>query len=115
LQTKQKRRSLIVWITDLAETAMTPEVIQAASEMMRRHLVLLVVIGQPDLSRLAAGQPQDVEQMFHTVAAHEVIHRRELLLARLRQHGALTLEVTSDSLSTSMVNAYLEVKQRNRL
>ena len=31
LLTDQKRRSLIVWLTDLAETAMTPEVIEAAS------------------------------------------------------------------------------------
>jgi uncharacterized protein (DUF58 family) len=52
--TTQKRRSLIVWLTDLAETAMTPEVIEAASMMMPRHLVLFVVIGQPDLGELAA-------------------------------------------------------------
>jgi len=49
LLTDQKRRSLIVWLTDLAETAMTPEVIEAASMMMPKHLVLFVVIGQPDL------------------------------------------------------------------
>ncbi|HEV2117121.1 MAG TPA: DUF58 domain-containing protein, partial [Terriglobales bacterium] len=36
----QKRRSLVVWITDLAETAMTPEVIQAALQVARRHLLV---------------------------------------------------------------------------
>ncbi len=39
LLSDQKRRSLVVWLTDLAETAMTPEVIEAASLMMPRHLV----------------------------------------------------------------------------
>ena len=29
---------------------MIPEVVEAASPMMPRHLVLFVVIGQPDLS-----------------------------------------------------------------
>ncbi|MFB3915384.1 MAG: DUF58 domain-containing protein [Terriglobales bacterium] len=115
LLSSQKRRSLVVWITDLAETARTPEVIRAASEMMPRHLVLLVVIGQPDLARLAATEPQDARQMFETVAAQEVIHRRELLLARLRQQGALTLEVASVTVSTAVVNAYLQVKQRSQL
>jgi len=115
LLTDQKRRSLVVWLTDLAETAMTPEVIDAASRMMPRHLVLFVVIGQPDLGELAAQQPKDEEQMFQIAAAQEVIHRRELLLARLRERGALALEVSSGSLSPTLVNSYLEVKQRNQL
>src|SRR5690348_391329 len=36
----QRRRSLIVWITDLAETAATPEVIESAGRLLPRHLVL---------------------------------------------------------------------------
>jgi len=59
LLTDQKRRSLVVWITDLAETAMTPEVMEAAFQLMPRHLVLFVVIGQPDLSTLGARKPED--------------------------------------------------------
>jgi uncharacterized protein (DUF58 family) len=115
LLTDQKRRSLVVWLTDLAETAMTPEVIDAASRMMPRHLVLFVVIGQPDLGELAAEEPKNEQQMFQIAAAQEVIHRRELLLARLRERGALALEVSSGTLSPALVNSYLEVKQRNRL
>jgi len=115
LLTGQKRRSLVVWLTDLAETAMTPEVIEAASRMMPRHLVLFVAIGQPDLGDLAAKEPKNAEQMYQVAAAQEMIHRRELLLARLREHGALALEVNSASLSPALVNSYLEVKQRNQL
>ena len=115
LLTDQKRRSLVVWLTDLAETAMTPEVIEAASQMMPRHLVLFVVIGQPDLDDLASRQPENEEQMFKIAAAQEMIHRRELLLARLRERGALALEVSSASLASVLVNSYLEVKARNRL
>lgn len=111
----QKRRSLVVWITDLAETAMTPEVIEAASQLMPRHLVLFVVIGQPDLNQLAAQKPEDIEQMYQTAAAQEVVHRRELLLARVREHGALALETSSGRLSTILVNSYLEIKQRSQL
>ncbi len=111
----QKRRSLVVWITDLAETAMTPEVIEAASQLMPRHLVLFVVIGQPDLNDLAAQRPEDVDQMYQIAAAQEVVHRRELLLARLRERGALAMETSSGKLSTTVVNSYLEIKQRNQL
>jgi uncharacterized protein (DUF58 family) len=111
----QKRRSLVVWITDLAETAMTPEVIEAASRLMPRHLVLLVVIGQPDLNELAAQRPEDVDEMYQIAAAQEVVHRRELLLARLRERGALAIETSSGKLSTTVVNSYLEIKRRSQL
>ena len=115
LLTDQKRRSLVVWLTDLAETAMTPEVIEAASMMMPRHLVLFVVIGQPDLGELAARTPRSESEMYKVAAAQEMVHRRELLLARLRERGALAMEVSSSAVSTALVNAYLQIKERNQL
>jgi uncharacterized protein (DUF58 family) len=115
LLTDQKRRSLVVWLTDLAETAMTPEVIEAASRLTPRHLVLFVVIGQPDLNELAARRPANVDQMYETAAAQEVVHRRELLLARLRERGALALETSAGSVSPALVNSYLQIKQRDQL
>jgi uncharacterized protein (DUF58 family) len=115
LLTDQKRRSLIVWLTDLAETAMTPEVIEAASMMMPRHLVLFVVIGQPDLGELAAMRPKSESEMYRVAAAQEMVHRRELLLARLRERGALAMEVSSGSVSPILVNSYLQIKERNQL
>lgn len=110
----QKRRSLVVWMTDMADTAMTPEVVQAASRLMPRHLVLFVVIGQPDLNQVAIQRPESVAEMFRSAAAQEVAHRRDVLLARLRSRGALALEASA-RLSPAVVNAYLEIKQRNRI
>jgi uncharacterized protein (DUF58 family) len=115
LLSDQKRRSLIVWLTDLAETAMTPEVIEAASMMMPRHLVLFVVIGQPDLGTLAAKDPQSASEMYRVAAAQEMVYRREILLARLRERGALALEVSSGSVTPVVVNSYLQIKERSLL
>ncbi len=109
----QSRRSLVVWITDLSETVMTPDVVRAATALMTRHVVLFVVIGEPDLQAMAARTP--AAEMYETAAAGEVVERRERLLARLREGGALALETTAASLSVAVVNGYLDVKQRNRL
>jgi uncharacterized protein (DUF58 family) len=111
----QSRRSLIVWLTDLAETAATPEVIECATKMARRHLVLLGVIGQPELRQIVAAGPKNANEMYRYTAALEVVQRRDLLLRRLRQQGALTLEVESERMSTALVNRYLEVKERSLL
>jgi uncharacterized protein (DUF58 family) len=115
LLSQQSRRSLIVWLTDLAETAATPEVIECAAKMATRHLVLLGIIGQPELRRLVAAGPENASAMYRYTAALEVVQRRDLLLRRLRQQGALTLEVDASRMSTALVNRYLEVKERSLL
>ena len=53
--------------------------------------------------------------MYETAAAQEVVSRRELMLAKLREGGALAFETTSSQLSLSVVNSYLDIKQRGRL
>jgi uncharacterized protein (DUF58 family) len=111
----QRRRSLVVWITDLAETAMMPEVIEAAAKLLPRHLVLFVAIGQPDLHIAASLRPGNVSEMYQVSAAQEVTHRRELLLARLRERGALALEADSGELAPLLVNSYLAIKQKSQL
>ena len=111
----QSRRSLIVWLTDLAETAATPEVIECAAKMASRHLVLFVVMGQPELRSVVTAAPKNSSEMYQYTAGLEIVQRRGLLLRRLRQQGALTLEVDPRKLSTALVNRYLEVKERSLL
>ena len=108
----QPRRSLILWVTDLAETAMRPEVIDGAMQLLRRHVLLFVAMAQPEVDRIADARPKNVEQMFRAAAAQEMAGRRELLLARLHEQGALTLDLDPDALTSSVLNQYLMVKER---
>jgi uncharacterized protein (DUF58 family) len=108
----QPRRALILWITDLAETAMRPEVIDGAMQLLKRHVLLFVAMAQPDVEAIAKGRPKNVEQMFRASAAQELAMRRELLLARLREQGALTLDLDPDKLTSAVLNQYLRVKER---
>jgi uncharacterized protein (DUF58 family) len=90
---RQSRRSLMVWLTDFAETATMPEVIEYAIHMTRRHLVVFAAIGQPDLTELA--------------------ERRQRLLRGLREHGVLVVDIGAVGLAGALINRYLEVKDRN--
>ncbi len=113
LLSEQHRRSLIVWITDLAETAGTPDVVEYALQMTRRHLVLFAAIGQPDLKERVARRPESEEAMFRYIAAIEIVQRRELLLRQLRQRGVLAMELMPGALAASIVNQYLDIKDRS--
>lgn len=108
----QPRRSLILWITDLAETAMRPEVIDGAVQLLRRHVLLFVAMAQPEVELIARTRPKNVEQMFRSAAAQEMAARRELLLARLSEQGALTLDLNPEALTSTVLNQYLTVKER---
>jgi uncharacterized protein (DUF58 family) len=108
----QPRRSLILWVTDLAESAMRPEVIDGAAQLLRRHVLLFVAMAQPEVELIARTRPKNLEQMFLATAAQEMAGRRELLLARLHEQGALTLDLNPEALTSSVLNQYLRVKER---
>jgi uncharacterized protein (DUF58 family) len=108
----QPRRSLILWVTDLAETAMRPEVIDGAVQLLRRHVLLFVAMAQPEVESIAQARPKNLEQMFRAAAAQEMAGRREVMLARLHEQGALTLDLNPESLTSSVLNQYLTVKER---
>jgi uncharacterized protein (DUF58 family) len=108
----QPRRALILWITDLAETAMRPEVIDGALQLLRRHVLLFVAMAQPEVEQIAQARPKNINELFRAAAAQEMAGRRELLLARLHEQGALTLDLNPEALTSSVLNQYLSVKER---
>jgi uncharacterized protein (DUF58 family) len=112
---RQRRRTLVIWLTDLAETAGTPEVIESAARLLRQHLVLFVAITQPELHELVACRPGSESEMYRYVAALEMIQRRELLRRRLSQQGAIAIELEPGQLAAGLITQYLEVKERGML
>ena len=115
LLTEQSRRSLVVWITDFAETPTTPEVIEYAMQMTQRHLVVFSAMSQPDLTALAESLPETKTEMYRHAAALEIAQRRDLLMRGLRQRGVFAFELAPGLLASSLVNQYLDIKERNLL
>jgi hypothetical protein len=80
--------------------------------LLRRHVLLFVAMAQPEVDSIAQQRPKNVEQMFRAAAAQEMAGRRELLLARLHEQGALTLDLNPEVVTSSVLNQYLRVKER---
>jgi uncharacterized protein (DUF58 family) len=111
----QRRRGLILWITELADSGRRPEVVDAAVDLARRHLVLLVVLVHPQLDQISKREPKTVEEMFVSTAATEILERRRELIVRLRAQGVLVVETSPGSVKADVINQYLEVKARGIL
>jgi uncharacterized protein (DUF58 family) len=115
LKNLQRRRGLMVWITELVDSAGTPELVTAASELVRRHLVVLVLLKHPELEELATRVPKTREEMFHSAAAQEMLERRRETVAQLERRGVLIVETTAQEIGMRAVSEYLEVKARGLL
>lgn len=115
LKQLQRRRGLIVWITELADTAGRPELVTAAAELARRHLVVLVLLKHPELSALANEVPADRAAMFHAAAATEMEERRRETILQLERQGVLIVEASAEEMGVRAVSEYLEVKARGLL
>jgi uncharacterized protein (DUF58 family) len=111
----QRRRALVLWITEMADSARRPEVADAAVDLARRHLVLLVVLSHPEIAAAAAREPRTALEMYESAAAQELTERRRLTLGALRARGVLVLETTPGALRSDAINEYLEVKARGTL
>jgi uncharacterized protein (DUF58 family) len=109
----QKQRALVIWLTDLAETAGLPDVIEGASRLAARHKVLFVVMGQSEMVSLAAAVPAARAETYRILAAQETLERRESLLRGLSQRGVTALELMPQHVTSGLVDRYLTLKERN--
>jgi len=115
LKSAQRRRGLIVWITELVDSVGKPELVVAASELVRRHLVVLVLLKHPELEELAAREPNTKDEMFHSAAAQDMLERRRETIAQLERQGVLIVETTAAEVGMRAVSKYLEVKAEGLL
>ncbi|HTV08118.1 MAG TPA: DUF58 domain-containing protein [Candidatus Aquilonibacter sp.] len=115
LKTLQRRRGLMIWITELVDSAGKPELVTAASDLVRRHLVVLVLLKHPELEELATRVPKTRDEMFHSTAAQEMLERRRETIAQLERQGVLIVETTAEEIGVRAVSEYLEVKARGLL
>lgn len=111
----QKRRALVLWLTDVAETAALPPVIESATQLVPQHVLVFAVPKPIDVAALASAVPHTERDVYRGLAAQEMIEQRTALLGHLRQRGATVVEVASPELSAAVVDGYLRVKARNLL
>jgi len=115
LKTLQRKRGLMVWITELVDSAGRPELVTATAELVRRHLVVLVLLKHPELDSLAASTPRSKDEMFHAAAAQEMLERRRETILQLERQGVLIVETTAAEIGVNAVSKYLEVKAEGLL
>lgn len=112
---RQTRRALVVIITDLLDPIAYSELLSALLHLTPRYLPFCVTLRDPTLDRLASTPTLEIEGAYQRSVALDLLAQRELAFAKLRQQGVLVLDAPAPSISTALVNAYLQLKMKGRL
>jgi uncharacterized protein (DUF58 family) len=110
-----KRRSLVVLLTDLVDEEGSKELLASLRLLRPRHLPLVVTIADRDLKAVVSNVPENARDLFTQSVAEEIMYLREAALRRVESQGGLALDVTAAALAPSLLEKYLQVKERGLL
>jgi uncharacterized protein (DUF58 family) len=116
LAAHQRKRALIVFITDVIDPRASQALIAHVSRSAARHLAVVVAlrndaIFSAALPRAVGGAPA----LYESAAAEELILAREEALTRMRRAGVSVVDVSPQLMTASVINRYLEIKSRGAL
>ena len=107
----QRRRALVVTFTEVTDASTSAPLLTYVRRLTRRHLPVIVALRDPALDQEAtAGQDP-----WRMAVAAEMLDEREGLLKGLGTAGARVLDCLPEVSMIRAVNAYVEIKQQQRL
>jgi uncharacterized protein (DUF58 family) len=112
VQTKMRKRSLIVVFTDLIDVEISKTLTSYLPMLRPHHLVLCITLKDSDLVALADEIPDTAGDVYQKAVAGQLLLEQQNTLSKLQQNGVLVLESTPENLSVATVNRYLELKGR---
>lgn len=112
----QKKRALIVVLTDFVEGSAAGELESYMAAVARRHCVMLVALRDPLLTQLDIHEPRITrERLYHRLALQDLAVEREAALARIARCGAQTLDLEPARVTAPVLNRYLAIRQAGLL
>ena len=112
---RQRKRALIVLVTDVMDARAARSLLAHLVRGARRHLALVVALRNEPLLAAAASGGNTARELYASAAAEELISERLTALQRMRDAGVVVLDVAPDAMAAAVVNEYLELKSRGAL
>ena len=113
VMSRLKRRSLVVMMTDVLDSAGSLGLMSNLTRAASRHLVLCVVLVEPRLATIAASEPKTAREMYLKAAACHMLLQRQIALENMRSRGILVLESPPEQLTIQLIRRYLEIRRAN--
>jgi uncharacterized protein (DUF58 family) len=112
---RQRRRALLVLMTDLEEQAVREYLLPALPLLVRTHVVVVASVADPDV-RFWTEQPiVDEESLFLRAAAIEETNRRRRVALDLAALGVRVIDEPPGDFAQALAEVYLDIKSTGRL
>lgn len=115
LRRRLHHRTLILILTVLPEREERHDLLRAVDMLAPQHLPLFVTLTDRDLRAQAELLPADRDELSRTIVARDLHLGRIELMRELRARGAMVVESTAVDWGVDAVNAYIDVKRRQKL
>ncbi len=110
------KRSMIVILSDVPDSASLSFVERGIRLLARHHMVVFAMLRQQSLFEMANKQDAVEEvEVLESLFASNLLRERRLAMRALGSSGALVLDVSANALTLSLLQQYLYVKARGLL
>lgn len=117
LAQRQRKRALIVLVTDVIDARAARSLLAHLTRGASRHLAVVVALRNEALLHAASALVSSAgsADLYASGAAEELVAERLTALQRMRDAGVVVLDVAPDAMAAAIVNQYLELKSRGAL
>ncbi len=109
------RRSLVVFLTDLAAGDAPQKVVRSIWLLCRKHIPVVVSITDPAVWEAANATPATPTQAYEQVAALEILERVKQAKRVIQSLGGIVLLLRPHEVNSALLTTYLSVKLRETL
>lgn len=109
------RRSLIIVFTDFIDSINAELMIENISRLIKSHIVLFVVFEDVEIEKMISKNPKNPKDISRAVLAGALDKERDIVLARLERMGVQVVRADIETMSTAVLNRFLELKRREMI
>jgi uncharacterized protein (DUF58 family) len=111
LARQQKKRALVVVLTDFVEGGTSRGLEDYLAVLARRHCVMLVALRDRMLREVDEREPEiSRERLYRRLALQDLVAEREEVLLRIGRFGAQVLDLDPSQITAPVLNRYLAVR-----
>jgi uncharacterized protein (DUF58 family) len=111
-----KRRSLVVLITDLIDPLASRNLLNSLKSFPANHVLMVVTLSDNETLAQAEIMPGTAYEAYRKGVALDLLElRRQTLLTLSKTNNAVVVDAPADVLDETLIQRYLQLKQKNRI
>ncbi len=115
LEARQRKRSLVVVLTDFTDEVSAQELYASLAALARRHVLVFAAVADAHLARIFDERESASEPvLFQRAVAGELLLERRRTLAGIERLGVIAVDAEPHKLSGPLIRRYLELRVSGR-